>query len=133
MAISTQEGKYVVEGLDNQDTYSRAQTLVPQGMPGVDPTHKYIQHHRTHTSGTGSLTFNSSEIIKFLEPLVPNYTQSLVNLSASFYKSVWFLKINLQKQEHLEECLIMYLFYHRHTARRIKHTTYESKGSSLYI
>lgn len=59
------ESRYLFQG-----TY----LLVPQGMSGMDPTHKHLQHHITHASDTGSLTPNSSEIINFSEPLVLNYT-----------------------------------------------------------
>lgn len=38
MAIQTQEGRYAGEGLEIQDIYSRVQTLVSQGISGMDPT-----------------------------------------------------------------------------------------------
>lgn len=84
------EGEHVGEGLENWDTDSRVQILVPQGMSNMKSTHKYIQHHRAQSSDTGSLTFNSSEITNFSDLLVLTYTESLVILRESFYKLFFF-------------------------------------------
>lgn len=47
MAIWPLEGTHIGEGLENWDTDSRVQILVPQGMTNMKSTQKYIQHHRT--------------------------------------------------------------------------------------